>query len=281
MTGQRLCGRMPNALFGGMSCGLDDGRRVYMMAIGTISLAALISYVAFFAAGHTLGYTCAMSPRECSSAVIEYGGIPSLSATGVYWPAYVAQATGICLFSALLLRGAFLLHSKLTDAPLWRCSCFPSLLNSPRGLAFALGFAGLGSACLSLASVFSLRISRDLHYVTAVLGFVSVFAHACLVTTFQRKHEKARHRRSGLLKLKLIVGFLAFSFGALALSVAVSLTEPDLAIAYRFIFPVWENSAVAVYLCGLGVAALYDFGRDATPSAGTHVLTRVSSSPHL
>lgn len=262
---------MPNALTGGMSCGLDDGRRVFMMAIATLSMAAVISYVAFFAAGHTLGYTCAMSPRECSSAVLEYGGIPSISATGVYWPAYVVQATGICLFSALLLRGAFLLNSKLTDAPLWRGT-------APKRLAFALGFAGLGSACLSLASVFSLRISRDLHYVTAVLGFVSVFAHACLVTAHQRKHEEAQHRRSGLLKLRLIVGLLGFSAGALTLSVAVSVSEPDLALAYRFVLPIWENCAVAVYLCGLGIAAVHDFGngRDAAPLA-TRALTGVSS----
>jgi len=273
---------MPNALFGGMSCGLDDGRRVYMMAIGTLLLAAMISYIAFFAAGHTLGYTCAMSPRECStSAITADGGIPSLSATGVYWPAYVAQATGICVFSALVLRGALLLHSKLTDAPLWQCACFPSLWNAPKGLAFALWFAVAGSACLSLASVFSLRINREIHYATAVLGFVSVFAHACLVTRFQRNHEKARHQRSGLLKLKLIVGFLVFSFGALALSVAVSLTEPDLAIAYRFIFPVWELFSVGVYLCGLGVAAVYDFGRDVTPSYEPQGLTRFSSHSHI
>ena len=265
-----------------MSCGLDDGRRVYMMAIGTLLLAAMISYIAFFAAGHTLGYTCAMSPRECStSAITADGGIPSLSATGVYWPAYVAQATGICVFSALVLRGALLLHSKLTDAPLWQCACFPSLWNAPKGLAFALWFAVAGSACLSLASVFSLRINREIHYATAVLGFVSVFAHACLVTRFQRNHEKARHQRSGLLKLKLIVGFLVFSFGALALSVAVSLTEPDLAIAYRFIFPVWELFSVGVYLCGLGVAAVYDFGRDVTPSYEPQGLTRVSSHSHI
>ena len=273
---------MPNALFGGMSCGLDDGRRVYMMAIGTLLLAAMISYIAFFAAGHTLGYTCAMSPRECStSAITADGGIPSLSATGVYWPAYVAQATGICVFSALVLRGALLLHSKLTDAPLWQCACFPSLWNAPKGLAFALWFAVAGSACLSLASVFSLRINREIHYATAVLGFISVFAHACLVTRFQRNHEKARHQRSGLLKLKLIVGFLVFSFGALALSVAVSLTEPDLAIAHRFIFPVWELFSVGVYLCGLGVAAVYDFGRDVTPSYEPQGLTRVSSHSNI
>ena len=282
LTSRPACGRMPNALFGGMSCGLDDGRRVYMMAIGTLLLAAMISYIAFFAAGHTLGYTCAMSPRECStSAITADGGIPSLSATGVYWPAYVAQATGICVFSALVLRGALLLHSKLTDAPLWQCACFPSLWNAPKGLAFALWFAVAGSACLSLASVFSLRINREIHYATAVLGFVSVFAHACLVTRFQRNHEKARHQRSGLLKLKLIVGFLVFSFGALALSVAVSLTEPDLAIAYRFIFPVWELFSVGVYLCGLGVAAVYDFGRDVTPSYEPQGLTRVSSHSNI
>lgn len=219
---------------------------VFHAAVGVLIASVVVNYGIFFGSGFSFDDVCTVTPRECGApsnntlTPFIRGGLPSVSACAVMNLAgYLILLLGLLACSALLLWGAWLLHGTIeANSKLWPPS-YPSA---------ALGCAVLGTTCLALTGILSMRIAFMAHYVVAFFGFSGLFAHLCLVTYCQRRAKlDERLRRAGLIKRRLILVFVTWSVVIFFASAALTRAFPGTSVTLRYLWAPWELSALLAY----------------------------------
>lgn len=233
----------------------SDGQKLLRAAVVIITVALSVNYIIFFGSGYTLVDVCYLTPRDCNGRTDDnYFGIPTVSATAVFWPGYSVFVIGIVSFAALVLRAALLLNRALADRP-WHRSCCP-----PSWRSAGLACAAVGCPCLALAGVLSQRVSYTGHYFVTTVGFFGAFGHFVCLTAAQRfRRGDKRTQRAGLLKRRLICAWVLWCVILLAVAIVLERLFAGDSLSFRFVFPVWELTAVAAYLIGLLLLSR-DFG---------------------